>query len=388
MTQERTPARAPDGRPSGAARLARALADRSPWLLPLAVVAGAATLGVLRSAGAAILILAGGTLLGIITLLWKSLQMLVGEAPLSLEAALDLSAASAADEQKQAVLRALKDLEYERGLGKLSDDDYRELSARYRAEAKAVMRSIDETLGPARERAEKLIAAELGAQALEADKPKKKKKRADAAKAGPSEAPGPADEPGSPAAANVDTNPLDGTAAATSPIPGVGPAPAKPLEVPALKTPDAPAASDASAAKAETAEAHEGAPKSSAAGAAGAAVAAATGEAAPKADARLCPSCSLRNDVDASFCKACGTRLGSVAGAAPLEAMNALRLRPRRALASALTLALAPALASPLWAAPEPAPSAPGAARPPAGAASAAGRPATGAGAGAGSAGA
>ncbi|MCU0686485.1 MAG: zinc ribbon domain-containing protein [Polyangiaceae bacterium] len=299
MTAERTPPRAAPERASAnpAARLARALADRSHWLLPLTVVVGAGTLGFLRSAGAAILILAGGTLLGVITLLWKSLQVLVGEAPLSLEAALDISASTAADEQKHAVLRALKDLEYERGLGKLSDDDYRELSARYRAEAKAVMRSIDETLGPARERAEKLIEAELGAKVVAPEKPKKKKKRADAADAADAgnadDAPAkatsraPADEPGSPSEA---TNPLTGTAAATSPIPEAPLAP-----VAALAALDA--LTDAATSKTGAIAASDGPAES--------------------VNARICPSCSLHNDVDASFCKACGTRLGSAAGTAP-----------------------------------------------------------------------
>jgi hypothetical protein len=109
----------------------------------------------------AILTLAALALVGGIALIWASVQSLTGETPLSLEEAITLGAPSAEEEQKRAVLRALKDLEYERSVGKITAEDYAELSARYRAEAIRLMQRLDENLKPARERAEKLLKDRL-----------------------------------------------------------------------------------------------------------------------------------------------------------------------------------------------------------------------------------
>jgi hypothetical protein len=118
--------------------------------------------------GPALMALAAGALLLGITLLWGSVQSLTGETPLTLEEALTLGAPSAEEEQKRALLRALKDLEYERSVGKITPEDYKELSARYRAEAIRLMQDLDESLGPARERAEKLLSERLAREAEEA----------------------------------------------------------------------------------------------------------------------------------------------------------------------------------------------------------------------------
>jgi hypothetical protein len=138
--------------------------------LPVIVIVGAAVAGVLFGIEIAILVVASGALVGVIALVWASVQSLTGESPLSLEEALGFAAPSAEEEQKRSVLRALKDLEFERGVGKISEEDYAELSERYRAEAKRLMRSLDEHSLPEREKVEKLLAARL----LEAAKPKPK----------------------------------------------------------------------------------------------------------------------------------------------------------------------------------------------------------------------
>ncbi len=111
--------------------------------------------------GAFFLVAGGVALLGAITVLWNSLQSLTGDAPLSLDEALSLAAPSAEEERKESVLRALKDLEYERSVGKLNDDDYRELSRRYRQEAKQLLQLVDENLAPARARALELLEERL-----------------------------------------------------------------------------------------------------------------------------------------------------------------------------------------------------------------------------------
>ncbi|MCU0655096.1 MAG: hypothetical protein MUF64_07355 [Polyangiaceae bacterium] len=135
--------------------------ERSSILAPAAVFLGAAALGAFRGPGAAVLALAGGTLLGAVAGLWGSLRILAGDAPISLHEAIDLGAPSELQERKQKILLALKDLQREHSLGKISDEDFKELSARYRAEAKQLLRDMDEDLAPARQKAEALLAARL-----------------------------------------------------------------------------------------------------------------------------------------------------------------------------------------------------------------------------------
>jgi hypothetical protein len=120
-----------------------------------------AVAGALYGVAAALIAFAAGALLLGIALLWGSVMSLTGETPLSLEEALTLGAPSAEEEQKRSLLRALKDLEFERSVGKITPEDYQELSARYRAEAIRLMQDLDERLLPARQRAEKLLAERL-----------------------------------------------------------------------------------------------------------------------------------------------------------------------------------------------------------------------------------
>jgi len=135
-------------------------------LLPLVTVVGAAVTGAMIGTEIALLVVAGGALVGVIALLWASVQSLTGESPLTLDEALSLGAPSAEEEQKRAVLRALKDLEFERGVGKISEEDYAELSARYRAEARRLIAALD--AGGAVERAE--VERQLAERLKEAKK--------------------------------------------------------------------------------------------------------------------------------------------------------------------------------------------------------------------------
>ncbi|MEB2313951.1 MAG: zinc ribbon domain-containing protein [Sorangiineae bacterium] len=120
------------------------------------IVAGASS-----GLATALLVAAGGTLLAAITLSWGSLQDLSGDAELSLDEALGMAAPSAEEEQKRAVLRALKDLEYERAVGKISEEDYAEFTARYRQEARALLQSLDASEAELRARAQKALEARL-----------------------------------------------------------------------------------------------------------------------------------------------------------------------------------------------------------------------------------
>jgi len=124
------------------------------WTAPLLTLIAAITAGTLFGVQLVVLTLAAAALLLVIWLLWSSVQALAGESELTFEEAFSLGARSAEEEQKRAVLRALKDLEYERSVGKISDDDYHEYSARYRAEAKRLIQSLDENLAEGRKQVE------------------------------------------------------------------------------------------------------------------------------------------------------------------------------------------------------------------------------------------
>jgi hypothetical protein len=137
------------------------LAAHARWAAPLLVIILASSFGHHFGLGVGLLTVAGGVLCGSIWLIWSSLQGLSSEAPLTLDEALSLGAPSAEEEQKRAVLRALKDLEYERAVGKINEADYANLAEHYRNEAKRLLRAVDADLGPERERAEQILAERL-----------------------------------------------------------------------------------------------------------------------------------------------------------------------------------------------------------------------------------
>jgi hypothetical protein len=127
--------------------------------LPLVGAAGAVVAGLTASFGSALLVLASTALLSTIALLWVSLRTLSGDAPLptALEgAALREPRANDMDERKRRVLRALKDLENERALGKIDAADYADVAARYRAEAKDILREMEAEVAPKLGEAEKM----------------------------------------------------------------------------------------------------------------------------------------------------------------------------------------------------------------------------------------
>ncbi|MET0591173.1 MAG: zinc ribbon domain-containing protein [Polyangiaceae bacterium] len=145
------------------------------WVLPVGSIAAALATGAVYGVGTALLTLAGGVLLIVISILWASVRTLSGDSPITLDEAIALGAPTAAEEEKRAVLRALKDLEFERSIGKIGDADYEELVARYRAEAKRLLRAVDEDLAPLRDRASAYVAEQLGtAPPAKRSKPPKK----------------------------------------------------------------------------------------------------------------------------------------------------------------------------------------------------------------------
>jgi hypothetical protein len=138
------------------------------WAAPLFALFAAITAGTLFGVQLVVLTLAAFALLLVIWLLWSSVQALAGESPLTFEEAFSLGTRSAEEEQKRAVLRALKDLEYERSVGKISEDDYHEYSARYRAEAKRLIQSLDENLAEGRKLVEHELERQLRKKAVKA----------------------------------------------------------------------------------------------------------------------------------------------------------------------------------------------------------------------------
>lgn len=93
--------------------------------------------------------------------LWQSLRHTLAHADEPQVAVLDTASTSRATllAEKQSLLMALKDLESERDTGKLSEADFVELNARYRARARTVLKALDAQIAPHREEAKALLKA-------------------------------------------------------------------------------------------------------------------------------------------------------------------------------------------------------------------------------------
>jgi len=159
--KEASPAKEPAVPAEGAENKWLTLAQKNAWIAVPLLVPVAVVIGLLQGAQAVLLLLIGAMLVAVISLFWNSIRTLIGETPLTGADAYALAAPRAEEEQKQAVLRALKDLEFERSVGKISDDDYNALVAKYRAEAKRLLRSIEEEARPRRESVEWLVHQRL-----------------------------------------------------------------------------------------------------------------------------------------------------------------------------------------------------------------------------------
>ncbi|MGK3988177.1 zinc ribbon domain-containing protein [Sorangium sp. So ce136] len=240
--------------------LERQIVHYARFGVPLAALVGAGVAGLVAGPPAAILVLAGGALVAVIAIFWASLRVLLGETPLSGADAYAIGAPRTEEEQKQSVLRALKDLEFERSVGKISDEDYAELVAKYRAEAKRLLRLLDADAQPRREQVAALVARHLRRAGLQDD--------------------GGVQEP--PVQGEEDAASEPGDAAAEA-----GPAKRKRARARRLEKQERDAApadgerDDAAAAAAEDREA---------------------------ARTSTCAVCGTLNDEDAVFCKKCGTK--------------------------------------------------------------------------------
>lgn len=146
--------------------------------LVVVAIAGGAQVGLLLGAPRVAIGVGAAVLVGAILLFWSSVRLLLGEDLASIalpdeaqEQAARLHDRTASDplfERKRAALAALADMERERELGKIDATDYDEVVGPLRAQAKQVLKEIDERAAPYRERAELLAAEYLKKQGIEA----------------------------------------------------------------------------------------------------------------------------------------------------------------------------------------------------------------------------
>lgn len=144
---------------------AQEMAARHVALIALAtVVVVAVPIGLVKGAPAVVLWFAFALLSGAVLLFWETLRLVLDPAqPGDADEGDDDGAALAAlDGRKRAAVQALRDLEFERSIGRIGEDDHKALEARYREEARAAMRAIDEGIGPWRARAEAMLTAAGG----------------------------------------------------------------------------------------------------------------------------------------------------------------------------------------------------------------------------------
>jgi len=91
-------------------------------------------------------------LTGVVWLIYRSIQTIVDPGDQDAETL----APTPAEDRKRAALKALKDLEYEKSIGNVTEEDYKQLLGRYRDEAKRAMRLVDEERADRRAEADRL----------------------------------------------------------------------------------------------------------------------------------------------------------------------------------------------------------------------------------------
>jgi hypothetical protein len=146
------------------------------WLTLAAIVAllgGAVLVGVRFGTPAVVLWFAFAALAGGILLFWESLRVALDPTTEGDEGTLDPVAAvpTEIEERKRSALRALKDLQYEHSIQRLSDEDFAALSEKYRAEARSAMEAMDRGLSVYLPRAEELVARAASGDAVPEEDP-------------------------------------------------------------------------------------------------------------------------------------------------------------------------------------------------------------------------
>jgi len=133
-------------------------------LLGALFVAGlASAAGLYGGRGTAALVLVGATLLGAVSALWSSIHEAASDDEAG-DATAPVLARLATDDELEAVLRALIDLDHEVAVGKILPDDEAVLRRELRAEAKRLLKLQDARIDPAvRSRAMAIVEEALAA---------------------------------------------------------------------------------------------------------------------------------------------------------------------------------------------------------------------------------
>ena len=257
----RASAESPERTAESIANDERRLASGAALVIPGVTIVASLGVAAVMSAGPALLVLAAGILLGTIALFWASLRTLTGDAPLpeDLEHATFDTSHDALAERKKMLLRALKDLESEKAVAKIDEQDYAELAATYRDEIKDIMRAMDTSIAPHYAAAEALLEKHL-------------------AKVGLAEEAAAAESDDSSDSSSDDSDDSDET-----------------------KTDDSDDSDDSDESSASDSGTSDDADDASepSSGAGDVAV----------AEKRACDACGTLNDADAKFCKSCGKTL-------------------------------------------------------------------------------
>jgi hypothetical protein len=87
---------------------------------------------------------AAGSLVIVLWLLWRAGRALVVEPPAEEVRVATGRRRKELEREKQLLLKALKELEFDHEMRKISDGDYQEIAGQYRARALRVMRQLDE----------------------------------------------------------------------------------------------------------------------------------------------------------------------------------------------------------------------------------------------------
>ena len=93
--------------------------------------------------------------------LYRTLVPLVGKDSLTVETPVDPGRRAELEREKLLILRAIKELEFDRAMGKVSGRDFDEMSGRLRARAMAIMRGLDAGGAAYRELIERELTARL-----------------------------------------------------------------------------------------------------------------------------------------------------------------------------------------------------------------------------------
>lgn len=146
------------------------MTGRSFALVLVALVAGLVVLaGLSGGRGLAALVLVGTALLGAVSALWSSLHELASEDVTEEVRELPPLARVATDDELEAVLRALLDLDHEVAVGKILPGDEGPVRHELRAEAKRLLQLQDARILPAaRERARVIVEGAIASAEKEA----------------------------------------------------------------------------------------------------------------------------------------------------------------------------------------------------------------------------